>query len=40
MASKHKEEKLNIKIGIACQDTVYAKTLASICFNMIASKAS
>ena len=38
MASKHKEEKLNIKIGIACQDTVYSKTLASICFNIIQSK--
>ena len=35
MATK---EKLNIKIGIACQSTVYAKTMASIAFNIIASK--
>ncbi len=32
------DKKLNIKIGIACQDTVYAKTMASIAFNIIASK--
>lgn len=37
MAHKEKE-KLNIKIGIACQDTVYSKTMASIAFNIIQSK--
>lgn len=29
---------LDIKIGIACQDTVYARTMASIAFNIIASR--
>lgn len=30
--------KPNVKIGVACQSTVYAKTMASIAFNIIASK--
>ena len=38
MKSKKEEKKLNIKIGICCQDTVYAKTMASIAFNIIQSK--
>ena len=32
------DKKIDVAIGIACQDQVYARTMASIAFNIIASK--